>query len=116
MNTGSSSMKGIIIGIALVLALILLLSSPAAAKIGGDDITYDPKGAAKVVFQHEYHVNIQGMKCNSCHYRKFQMRGNSAYSMDMSTLTKGRFCGSCHDGSKAFDVKDSGNCTRCHKD
>lgn len=101
---------------ALTIASVSLLALSATAKIGGDDITYSPKGAAKVVFQHEYHVNVQGMKCNSCHYQKFQMRGNSAYQMDMSTLTKGRFCGSCHDGGKAFDVKKPGNCIRCHKD
>jgi c(7)-type cytochrome triheme protein len=101
--------------LALSCLLALLLPGIAGSKIGGDDITYNPKGAAKVVFQHEYHVNVKGMKCNNCHYQKFQMRGNSAYAMDMGTLTKGQFCGSCHDGTKAFDVKDAANCGRCHK-
>jgi len=102
--------------IASTILLFLLVAVAVSAKIGGDDITYTPKGAAKVIFQHEYHLNIQGMKCNSCHYAKFQMRGNSAYSMDMSTLTKGRFCGSCHDGNQAFDVKQTANCSRCHRE
>jgi len=33
----------------------------------------------------------------------------------MSALTKGAFCGKCHDGTKAFDVKAENSCKRCHK-
>jgi c(7)-type cytochrome triheme protein len=39
-----------------------------------------------------------------------------SYKMDMKTLTKGDFCGLCHDGKKAFDLKSPGNCKRCHKE
>lgn len=95
---------------------LVALAPFASAKIGGDDITYSPKGAGKVTFRHEYHVQIKGMKCNSCHYKTFQMAGKDSYKMDMATLTKGKFCGTCHDGSKAFDVKDAQNCKRCHAD
>lgn len=103
--------------IAALFALILsLLPLTAISKVGGGDITYTPKAANKVVFQHEYHVRLKGMRCNNCHYKTFQMRGNSEYSMDMTTLTKGKFCGSCHDGTKAFSVKDAAVCARCHKD
>jgi ribosomal protein S27AE len=34
--------------------------------------------------------------------------------MDMFTFTKDRFCVSCHDGAKAFNVKDPAYCGRCH--
>lgn len=102
---------------AVMIGAVMALSPfLAESKIGGGDITYSPKGAGKVVFQHEYHVNIKGTKCNACHYKTFQMGGNDSYQMDMATLTKGRFCGSCHDGTKAFDVKDAKSCTRCHKE
>jgi c(7)-type cytochrome triheme protein len=30
-------------------------------------------------------------------------------------LTKGSFCGKCHNGEKSFDVKDTKNCVKCHK-
>ncbi|MDH4162360.1 MAG: hypothetical protein OEW15_06680 [Nitrospirota bacterium] len=105
-------------GIVLLLAFpLLFVPVTAVAKIGGGDVTYEPKGAGKVVFQHEYHVNLKGMKCNSCHYKTFQMRGGeSQYKMDMATLTKGMFCGSCHDGKKAFAVKDAASCKHCHKE
>lgn len=99
-----------------VLAVLLAVPPDAWSKIGGGDVTYAPKGAGKVLFQHEYHVKLKGMKCNNCHYKTFQMRGGDAYKMDMGTLTKGQFCGICHDGKKAFDVKAPQGCVRCHKD
>lgn len=94
---------------------IALAPLTAASKIGGGDIIYSPNGADKVTFQHEYHVNIKGMRCSNCHYKTFQMSGTSAYQMNMATLTKGQFCGSCHDGKQAFDAKDSASCARCHR-
>lgn len=100
------------------LAVVLLtLPLGASAKIGGGDVTYEPKGVGKVIFAHDYHVNLKNQKCSNCHYKTFQMKsGESTFKMDMSTLTKGQFCGSCHDGAKAFDVKDANSCKRCHKE
>ena len=66
-------------------------------------------------FKHDLHVSYKSFKCSDCHYKTFQMGGTS-YKMDMTALTKGVFCGKCHDGKKAFDVKDANNCKRCHKD
>ncbi len=102
--------------IAILTGALLLAPAVARAKVGGGDITYAPKGAGKVVFNHEYHVGLKGQHCNNCHYKTFQMTGGAEYKMDMSTLTKGKFCGTCHDGRKAFDVKDANSCRRCHKD
>ncbi|HUJ17501.1 MAG TPA: c(7)-type cytochrome triheme domain-containing protein [Nitrospirota bacterium] len=102
---------------ALGLAVLFCLCMPfvaAAEKVGGGDLTFKPKGAAPVVFSHEYHVNAKGLKCTGCHYQVFQMTQGS-YKMDMSKLTKGDFCGKCHNGQKSFDVKDTKNCTKCHK-
>jgi c(7)-type cytochrome triheme protein len=96
-------------------AVILLLPIAVLAKVGGGDVEYDPKGAGKVLFQHEYHVNIKGTKCNNCHHQPFKMSGGAPYKMDMKLLTKGEFCGLCHDGKKAFDVIARDNCGKCHK-
>lgn len=100
----------------LCLPLLVLSPLPAAAKIGGGDVEYKPKGAGHVLFQHEYHVNLRGARCNNCHYKPFAMSGGAPYNMDMQMLTKGRFCGLCHDGKAAFDVKVTDSCKRCHKD
>jgi len=105
------------VGTWAVAVFIVLAPLAAVAKIGGGDVEYKPKGAGKVVFAHEYHVNLKGQKCSNCHYKTFQMKGgDAAYKMDMSTLTKGQFCGSCHNGQKGFDLKSPDSCKRCHKD
>ena len=83
-------------------------------KVGGGDLTFTPKNAAPVIFSHELHVIGRGLKCTGCHYQIFQMAQGS-YKMDMAQITKGSFCGRCHNGEKAFDVKDQKNCSRCHR-
>ncbi len=99
----------------LILASCLLAPWTAAAeKVGGGDITFKPKNASQVVFSHEKHVTDKGLKCTGCHYAIFQMQQGS-YKMDMDKLTKGDFCGKCHNGQKSFDVKDQKNCIKCHK-
>jgi c(7)-type cytochrome triheme protein len=103
-----------LLGITIVTAFLLVPITAFAQKIGGGDLTFSPKNASPVVFSHEKHVNDKGLKCTGCHYQIFQMQQGS-YKMDMGKLTKGDFCGKCHNGQKSFDVKDSKNCVRCHK-
>jgi c(7)-type cytochrome triheme protein len=98
-----------------VAASALVLSTSALAQnIGGGDITFTPKNARPVVFSHEMHVKNKGLKCTGCHYQIFHMAKGS-YKMDMAKLTKGDFCGKCHNGQKSFDVKSLNNCMKCHK-
>jgi c(7)-type cytochrome triheme protein len=93
------------------------MQTAVMAAVGGGDIKFTPKGAGAVVFKHEYHVKLKGQTCSNCHDKPFQMQnGASAYAMDMATLTKGKFCGICHEGQKAFDIKDANSCVRCHRD
>jgi len=100
---------------AICFLFCLVVSFGAVAdQVGGGDLTFNPKGAAPVVFSHRIHVNIKGLKCSGCHYHVFQMSRDS-YKMDMGKITKGEFCGKCHNGQKAFDVNDKANCAKCHK-
>jgi c(7)-type cytochrome triheme protein len=95
---------------------ILILAVPSAAladKVGGGDLRFAPEGAPPVIFSHEKHVVDKGLKCTGCHYQIFQM-GQGSYKMQMNKITKGGFCGKCHNGQKAFDVKEKENCSRCH--
>jgi c(7)-type cytochrome triheme protein len=106
-------MKWIIV---FMLSFSLMVPVVALAdKVGGGDITFRPKNASPVVFSHEKHVSEKGLKCTGCHYQIFEMEKGSSYKMDMSKITKGDFCGKCHNGQKSFDVKDQKNCVRCHK-
>ena len=94
--------------------LVLYGGTAVAAVAGGGDLSFAPANAKTVILSHELHVNIKDLKCSACHNHTFQMAKNSA-KMDMSKITKGQFCGHCHNGEKAFDVKDKANCGRCHK-
>ena len=99
------------------LCLFLFFAGPISAMAqtaGGGDLTFTPNGAGKVLFSHELHVKVKGLKCTRCHYHVFQMTKES-YKMDMSKITKGDFCGKCHNGQKSFDVKAPENCVKCHK-
>ena len=100
--------------VSLVLLCLAVPLSAQAQKVGGGDLTFSPSGASPVVFSHEQHVKLQGIRCSACHYQIFQMTKGSN-KIDMSKITKGSFCGNCHNGQKAFDVKDPKNCVRCHK-
>ena len=102
---------------AFLICFVLLSIAPLNAfseTVGGGDLTFAPKNAHSVVFSHQIHVTVKGLKCTGCHYQVFQMTKGS-YKMDMSKMTKGDFCGKCHNGQKSFDVKDTKNCARCHK-
>ncbi|OGW26744.1 MAG: hypothetical protein A2X56_10205 [Nitrospirae bacterium GWC2_57_13] len=96
------------------LLVIMLGVTAAADTIGGGDIIFTPKNAKEVIFSHEKHVHDKGLKCTGCHYQIFQMTKGS-YKMQMSKITKGDFCGKCHNGIKAFDATDEQHCARCHK-
>jgi c(7)-type cytochrome triheme protein len=100
--------------LSIVTSCLLVPLCASAEKVGGGDLTFTPKNALPVVFSHERHVKGAGLKCVRCHYQIFTMAQGS-YSMNMEKITKGDFCGKCHDGQKAFDVKDKKNCSRCHR-
>jgi c(7)-type cytochrome triheme protein len=108
-------MKSNFVIIALIVTTCLAIPfSAIGEKVGGGDLTFTPKNASPVIFSHDKHVNGQGLRCSVCHYKIFQMAQGSN-KMDMSKITKGEFCGKCHNGQNGFDVKDQKNCTRCHK-
>ncbi len=90
----------------------LLSGSVAWAGIGGGDITFKVNGANDVVFKHEFHVQKKGLKCADCHNAIFKPKA-SIFSSTMEKMRNGEACGVCHNGKRAFDVRD--NCARCHK-
>ena len=103
-----------LLGIAMIMVCLTSPMTVLAQKVGGGDLTFSPKNALHVVFSHEKHVTGKNLKCSQCHYQIFQMAQGS-YKMDMSKITKGDFCGKCHNGQKAFDVQDQKSCSRCHQ-
>ncbi len=100
--------------IMIVLCLMMPVATTAQILVGGGSIRFEPKGAAPVLFSHEKHVAANDRKCSGCHFGIFQMEKGS-HKMKMSEMTKGHFCGSCHNGKKAFAVEDEAQCSRCHR-
>lgn len=100
-------MRKLTIILTVILTLAFLGSALAVPK--GKTAEYDSK-AGKVIFSGDTHANA-GNKCNDCHTKIFQMK-KAAFEMK-APHKPGEFCGSCHDGKKAF--AQEGNCDKCHK-
>jgi c(7)-type cytochrome triheme protein len=96
---------------AVVILAVFLSISPAFGKIGGGDIAFKVNGAGIVLFSHDSHVGQRGLKCAECHqlYSIAKMSNGTS----MADMQKGKYCGSCHNGKRAFDAKS--NCDKCHK-
>ncbi len=90
-----------------------LAAASLASALELKDITYTTKDAGKVVFSHKTHLQKKSKKnpnfnCKSCH--SSAAGKNTHYTM--ADMEKGKSCGKCHNGSKAFAVA---KCTQCHK-
>lgn len=99
--------------IALVLVVMVTLAFTASAfAVGpGKKLEFEGGGAGKVVFDGDKHkVN----KCNDCHPAVFKMKKGTA-KMTMKEMQEGKQCGTCHNGTKAFGVKEADSCAKCHK-
>jgi len=72
-----------------------------------DTLTYKTT-MQNIYFHHESHAVFA---CNLCHPNPFAMKKGKT-DMNMKDMMKGKTCGICHNGAKAFSVRD---CARCHK-
>lgn len=95
------------------LAVIVLFAGSAMAVPSGKTVEFDGKGAGKVIFDGKVHAD-KGNKCNDCHTKIFQMKKGTA-KIKMADINAGKFCGECHNGTKAFKTSDAANCSKCHK-
>jgi len=91
--------------------ILMLMSCIVAGAVEIRDVTFTTKGAGKVLFSHKEHLKQAGManNCNACHDSIFAIRKKTSYTM--ADMEKGKSCGACHNGSKAFSVQE---CARCH--
>jgi len=94
-----------------ILIILVLTATSALAVVGGGDITMKNKGGT-VVFIHDTHVDGMKLTCTDCHDKLYLSKGQHKM-VTMKQMQKGKSCGACHNGKKAFSVK--GDCAKCHK-
>ncbi|HBG06662.1 MAG: cytochrome C [Geobacteraceae bacterium GWC2_58_44] len=75
------------------------------------NIEYKVKGAGETVFSHSSHLAKVNNQCRTCHNGKVITGKDGRVTMEQ--MEKGKTCGACHNGKKAFTV--AGNCGNCHK-
>jgi len=74
------------------------------------NISYKVKGAGEAIFSHYVHLAKLNGQCRACHSKVITGRDGR---VTMDQMEKGKTCGACHNGKKAFTV--AGNCGNCHK-
>jgi len=96
---------------AVAACIVLMVIGSALADVGGGDITLKNKGG-DVLFSHDAHVDGMAQACTECH-DKLYTSSKQHSKVTMKQMQKGKSCGACHNGKKAFSVK--GECAKCHK-
>ncbi len=100
--------------ISAVFAVLLLSLGNVMAVAPGKTVEFaSPMG--KVTFEGKAHA-AKGFKCADCHTKPklFEMK-KGGDKMTMAAMNEGKFCGTCHEGTKAFGVKAPADCAKCHK-
>jgi len=100
-------------GILAVLAALVFSIGNAMAVPPGKTVEFaSPMG--KVTFDGKAHA-AKGLKCADCHTKPklFEMK-KGGDKITMAAMNEGKFCGTCHDGKKAFSVKAPADCVKCH--
>jgi c(7)-type cytochrome triheme protein len=106
---GDKMIKTLMIMITVLAVSMFAVSAMAVPP--GKTVEWE-SSAGKVVFDGKTHAD-KGLKCNDCHTKIFQMKKGA--EMTMEEINKGKFCGACHDGTKAFKASGEENCAKCHK-
>jgi len=109
---GETRMKKVFV-LAIAVVVVFAFSMTAFAVPSGKTVEFTPAGAGKVVFDGKVHAD-KGLKCADCHPATFKMK-KGADAITMKDINDGKFCGTCHNGTKAFSAKEPANCAKCHQ-
>jgi len=103
-------MKKIVMTISLMMGF--MVSGNAFAVGTGKTLEFTGSPEGLVLFDGTTHKSA-GLVCADCHNPEvFPKMKQGTVKITMKDLYAGKYCGRCHDGKKAFLIKD--NCTRCH--
>jgi len=109
----STLVFAVVVGVIAFCGAILIEKAWAQMK-GPADFDFAGGAQGKVVFSHEKHLG-GGAKCTDCHTKIFKMTKGQRTSLKMADMNNGQACGVCHNGTKAFSVKEATSCEKCHK-
>jgi c(7)-type cytochrome triheme protein len=98
----------------LAVVVTLAMAASAFAVPSGKTVEFEAKGQGKVVFDGKIHAE-KGNKCADCHQSGLFKMKKGADVFTMKDMEAGKKCGACHNGTKAFGVKDAATCVKCHK-
>ena len=99
--------------VVLTVVMTFAMSVSAFAVPAGKTVEFDAKGMGKVVFDGKVHAD-KGLKCADCHQSGLFKLKKGADAITMKEMNDGKFCGGCHNGTKAFSTKDAASCAKCH--
>lgn len=100
---------------ALLIAVVFAFMGTAMATAPGKTLDYPGGAMGKVTFDGKTHADAGG-KCMDCHpalFGEMKPDGVTNIKITMDDHVPGKYCGVCHDGTKAFDQKP--DCAKCHK-
>ena len=95
----------------VVLALLAMIGKASAVPSGKTLQFAGDNSPGKVIFDGKIHAD-NGLKCKECHADIFKMK-KGAEKITKADHETGKFCFSCHKGTKAFSPAN--NCKKCHK-
>lgn len=99
--------KGLILILVPLMVAVANISNAFDMMGGVDRLYMQTKTVGRVSFSHSVH----GAECDACHPKIFIQKNNSNH-VSMKAMEKGKSCGACHNGKKAFSV--TGDCVTCH--
>lgn len=112
-----SLLGGTVVVATIFVFLAAKLVTAAEVPVPQDFSYEETKPLTPVTFSHKFHVTEKKAQCPECHAKPklFEMKKLAASpQMTMKKLDAGEFCGTCHEGKKAFSTKDAKACARCH--
>lgn len=101
-------------GILAVLGALMLATGNVMAVPSGSTVEF-ASSMGKVTFSGKAHAD-KGLQCADCHSKPklFEMK-KGGDKITMAAINEGKFCGTCHDGKKAFSAKGAASCVKCHQ-
>lgn len=98
----------------VLLAVLATIPTVVCARWIEDKVMMPSEATGPIEFSHYNHLEAVGNNCPACHNTVFNIVVEKNPAFTMAEMEKGKSCGACHNGKKAFAVKDKDSCSNCH--